>query len=116
MITEIEYKKAMQTIEAYNEQIFTQSGPIYDTLKYACNQLGTTIAEVQSKGRQRNLVYNRCLIANYLYSHCYDLTLQKIGKLINRDHTSIIHYLKSHKNLLYYTDYKIKNDSLYGND
>ncbi len=116
MITKTQYQKALQIIEDYNEQIFTQEGPVYDALKFACNKLGTSIAEVHSKGRQRNLVYNRCLIANYLYGQNLDLTLQKIGRLLNRDHASVIHYLKSHENLLYYTDYKSKNDSLYGND
>ena len=50
-------------------------------------------AELVSKARDQYLVIPRCMIAN-LMRECTALSFPEISKIMNRDHTSIIHYVK----------------------
>lgn len=63
---------------------------------------------LNSSSRQRDLVYMRA----YLYFELSKLKINKcqIGRMFNRDHASVIHGLKVHKN--YYKKDKIYNDSI----
>jgi len=50
-------------------------------------------AELVGKARDQYLVIPRCMIAN-LMRECTALSFPEISKIMNRDHTSIIHYVK----------------------
>jgi len=59
---------------------------------------GITKAELQSKTRLREVVDARIMYAYIMKSKTL-LTLLKIGQQINRDHSTVIHYLRQFKNL-----------------
>ena len=50
-------------------------------------------AELVGKCRDQYLVIPRCMIAN-LMRECTALSFPEISRIMNRDHTSIIHYVK----------------------
>ena len=61
----------------------------------ACNILGTTEEEIMGKCRRRGVVMRRAAIATRLMMIFPDMSLVKIGKLIGRDHATIIFYRDS---------------------
>lgn len=66
------------------------------TLRYIKNQVEreTGISGIDKKGRQRDKVIARAIYANlaYQFTSC---PLIDIGKEINRDHATVIHYLNT---------------------
>ena len=54
--------------------------------------------ELIKKNRKPEKIFQRAFLYNYLYSK--GMTLQEIGKLFERDHTTIMHGLKVYKNML----------------
>jgi hypothetical protein len=52
--------------------------------------------EVNTKSRKREKVYARYVISRYLRNKGW--TLQKIGGLLNRDHSNIVYGLKQFEN------------------
>ena len=50
-------------------------------------------AELVGKCRDQYLVIPRCMIAN-LMRECTALSFPEISRIMNRDHTSIVHYVK----------------------
>ena len=50
-------------------------------------------AELVGKCRDQYLVIPRCMIAN-LMRECTALSVPEISRIMNRDHTSIVHYVK----------------------
>lgn len=77
-----------------------------------CEFLDTTIEEMECKTRTRELVQKRMMIAQYLFDH-KSQNLVAIGKLLNRDHTSIIHYQKTIKELMYaYPEIRVQYNEL----
>ena len=69
-----------------------------------------TDVEIKSKCRIQHLVKCRMFISFYLKDH--GLTLARIGKLLNRDHTSIMHQLKTFNDEIKY-DEQFKQDYEY---
>lgn len=51
--------------------------------------------EIKSKSRKTDLVYCRIIFAKLMHGK---LSLAEIGKMINRDHSSIVYYIKTFKN------------------
>lgn len=67
----------------------------------ALRKLGFSIYEIRAKGRKREIVNMRRLIAVLLYEKFkpHGITLEKIGEMINRDHADVLH-LKKDKHLI----------------
>lgn len=59
-----------------------------------------------TKSRKRELVDTRYFIAHHLRYKC-KLTLMKIGEMLNKDHSSIIHAINKHQ------DFVSSNDKSY---
>jgi hypothetical protein len=57
----------------------------------------------ENQSRSRPLVYARTAFANAFHK-CAGPS--KMGSVLGRDHSSVIHYLKSHDKLIRYDDYK----------
>jgi len=53
--------------------------------------------ELNQKGRQQEKIYKKCFLMNKLREHQY--TLYFIGNIFNQHHASIIHNIKTHKDL-----------------
>ena len=65
---------------------------------FSCNTLSTS--------RKRDNVNGRIASSFYL-RYVEKLSLEKIGEIINKNHSSVIHYLKQHESLcLYDKEYK----------
>jgi chromosomal replication initiation ATPase DnaA len=64
--------------------------PIEDILKDMCDSLGQSVDAIKSPYRKEELVLCRC-IYSYVCCQITDVTFYKIGDLINRDHTSVLH-------------------------
>ena len=58
---------------------------------------GYTIYEVQSRQRNTRLVNCKVEIARMLRDKGYSYPV--IGKVLNKDHTTIMHYIKKHKKI-----------------
>lgn len=62
--------------------------------------------------RKQNNVNGRIAVSNYLRAH-EKMTLVSIGNCLNKDHASIIHYLKQHADLYKYDrNYKYLYDKI----
>jgi hypothetical protein len=53
--------------------------------------------QLNQKGRQQEKIYKKCFLMNKLREHKY--TLYFIGDVFNQHHASIIHNIKTHKDL-----------------
>ena len=71
-----------------------------------CNVYNVELDDVRSKSRQRYLFYVRVIMAGVLRSE-YNLTFTEIGRLLNRDHTTITYYKAMYDDLAHY-DYTFK--------
>lgn len=58
-----------------------------------CQLLGVTIEEITSKNRKRHLADCRAILG-YILIDRFHMSLTHAGKIINRHHSSIIHYKK----------------------
>ena len=68
----------------------------------------TNLIEVQSRKRNRNIVEARAILGWY-YVKRKKLTLSNAGLMVNKDHATIIHYIKMLDNLLHFDkDFKDK--------
>lgn len=66
--------------------------------------------EFMSRSRKRDLVFHRLIVSNVL-RRVFDLGFDNCGKLINRDHSSVIYHVKEYDTLSeIYKDYKTAYD------
>lgn len=63
------------------------------------------INDLANKTRKREVVYKRHYMMKYL-KETSDFTLTKIGKLFNKDHSTVIHALKQYDALKDYSDFR----------
>jgi len=56
--------------------------------------------------RSRDNVYKRMAFANIVLANEPNVTYSTLGKLLNRDHSSIVHYTRRHEEEMFYSDYK----------
>lgn len=61
-----------------------------------------------SKTRKRPIVELRMICSNILKENHYKLSVEKVGKLLNSDHSTIVYHMKIHKNLLIQKNGKYK--------
>tara|TARA_R100000458_G_C8225795_1_gene208881 strand:+ start:336 stop:779 length:444 start_codon:yes stop_codon:yes gene_type:complete len=67
-----------------------------------CKTLSLTKEQLKSRSRKREYVEGRIIFANLALSMLHTSTLEA-GYLVNRDHSSVVHYRKNH-NEWYGTD------------
>ena len=69
--------------------------------------------DILSKQRIRSNVDGLKAFAAYVKKRYPNMALEQIGKLIKKDHATIMHYLKEHDNMMMYdVEYKEKYDKL----
>ena len=77
---------SINPIDAFNEMVDL------------CSKIfGISENNILGRSRKRPYVVARQIIA-YILRKKYNLTLSRIGKLMNRDHSTIVHNLECHKN------------------
>lgn len=70
-------------------------------IKSVLNHFKTTIKDLKSDSKKKDIVSARTAITSMLYYHTKvayiekELTLTDIGKYVNKDHSMVIHYLKT---------------------
>lgn len=62
--------------------------------------------KLNTKTRQREVVYKRIYLVHYLKQNKF-LNLSKIGEIFDKNHATIIHYLKEYDFIKDYMDFKI---------
>jgi chromosomal replication initiation ATPase DnaA len=67
---------------------------VSDAVNLACEMFGVPPSEVMSGARQRNVVHVRHVVMAVLY-HQNQMTLAAIGRAMDRDHTSVLHAIRS---------------------
>tara|TARA_R110001632_G_scaffold102278_4_gene210466 strand:+ start:3837 stop:4376 length:540 start_codon:yes stop_codon:yes gene_type:complete len=67
--------------------------PLNEFLEDYCRLLGVTMEEITSKRRTRHLADCRAILG-YILVERFHMPLTHAGKIINRHHSSIIHYKK----------------------
>jgi len=105
-ISNYRYRKALAIVKEYVNQLNTDNSAVLDDLRQTSLKLGLTFEEINNSSRQRVNVYKRVIIANYISGAYPNLTLQEIGKLMNKNHATIIHYLRIYDNLCLYKDFR----------
>ena len=105
-ISNYRYRKALEIVKEYVNQLNTDNSAILDDLRQTSLKLGLTFEEINNSSRQRVNVYKRVIMANYISGAYPNLTLQEIGKLMNKNHATIIHYLRIYDNLCLYKDFR----------
>lgn len=81
----------------------------FDILAFAVEEItGFTREEFISKKRKRYLVELRVVCANILKENKSKITCEKIGELMNVDHSTVVHYTKLHPTLMGHRDGKYK--------
>lgn len=77
--------------------IVVQSAPtLIDTYTgFVLSEMGVTIEELKGRSRKLRIVFARQILSYLLYtSPNSNLSLASVGKMLNRDHTSIVHSVK----------------------
>ena len=76
------------------EEVFT-SPEIEVLLSVIDGKLGITYEQMRSASRLREIVFARRVLCVIARRH-WDMTYEVIGRLINKDHSSVIYYIKKH--------------------
>ena len=63
-------------------------------IQTVCKTWNVSLGNVCGRSRKQDVVYTRMTIAYFLRQYT-KLSMTEIGNLINRDHATIIHYLKA---------------------
>jgi chromosomal replication initiation ATPase DnaA len=70
-----------------------------------------SIAQIESRNRNENVVFARWMVA-YYYLEFSTLTLATIGYMIKRDHSNVVHIRKEINNI-YLDGWRLKNRSIF---
>jgi len=74
------------------------------TLDYRQIDVVISDFDLLNKSRKRELVYKRFFLANFLHKHGLGWTL--MGRILDKDHASMIYAVEQHEKLTRYSDYK----------
>ena len=66
-----------------------------EIIQLASDVTGFEPEEITGKSRKQEIVFVRQALA-FIYRSEYFCTLEQIGGYLNRDHTTVMHYLESH--------------------
>lgn len=72
--------------------------PAHDIIKMVCEYYNLEFDKVTSKDRSRYVCYPRHILMLLLYTYC-DRSLKTTGDILNRDHTTVLHGIRTIQNL-----------------
>lgn len=70
-----------------------------EIISLSCKFLDTTVPEIMKRDRSRFIVERRMLIMYYLFKK-YGMNKSDIARMFSRDHTSVLHSLKTIEKLM----------------
>ena len=82
----VEYKRRMQWFEFRKVNA-------WDVIKVVANHFGVSVQDIQSPSRKQEFVQPRMYFA-YLMRQDVGVSYANIGGFLNRDHCSILHYMR----------------------
>lgn len=72
-----------------------------DAMRVVCQVYNITPDDIYSKNRTQHILYARHTF-NYICRRTLTMSLESIGRIINRDHSTIIHSVKQTQDLIEY--------------
>ena len=85
-------------------------------LEFYCDLTGFKRQEIMSICRDRFVVTNRMILSHILYNYGNKRSKSHIARMMNKNHATIIHYLKKHDDLVetcpYYQDVFSRSEGL----
>lgn len=100
--------KPLTRYEIAKKAVSTDELNKYPIFQRVCDAFAITIDEVLGHNRKAVLVIARLIIA-YDLCHNYSLRITAAAKLLNRDHTTIMYYLKTVRDRVDTQDEKYAN-------
>ena len=102
--------KLLEKVGKYNKTFIEEVPPVNlgEIVSNACELFGACPILVMGGSRKRELVFSRYLI--YYQLRKQGLTFARIGKIMNKDHATIVHGVAKLKN-----DLEIKFEPVYSN-
>lgn len=85
-------KKRVKVVYLFHDIKPKKPDEVFDEV---CEKLKLTKQQILSKKRTSNLLIARCLVCYYL--KCSGCSLSEIGRILNRDHSTIINSLKKYE-------------------
>lgn len=74
-------------------------------INLTCRYFDLNVDKFVGRCRLKHYCDSRNMYVNYIKdTYKSQISLTQLGKSINRDHSSVIHYLKQHKNLMEYDE------------
>jgi hypothetical protein len=70
--------------------------PSAQILDFICEKHGLTLWQLKSKSRSKYLVRARWEAAYLIYDQCRHLSLPQVGKILCRDHSTILHGIREY--------------------
>jgi chromosomal replication initiation ATPase DnaA len=96
ILQEYESEYLKDRIRAYRVGGLVSDEMLNENAQNICNMYGITIDQLKSKGRYSLLVMARVHFSRHMRL-IHNASFQTIGKFLNRDHTTILHYFKAYK-------------------
>jgi len=104
-VENITKRKAFRSTKGeFTKSVFANDAHLDDLLKDVSEYTGISIENLKSKSRDRPFVYARnlfCFAAKAIYQHAGTTA---IGKIINRDHATVLHSLRMANDFIYTGD------------
>jgi chromosomal replication initiation ATPase DnaA len=95
-LKEYESDVLKSNIKSYQVGRFIEEAQYDKYARFICEMYGITIEKFRSKNRHFLLVMARVHFCRYMrFEH--NATVTSMAKYLNRDHTSVIHYIKKYK-------------------
>lgn len=86
---------------------------IDDILSIVAKNCGVNVSDITSRIRKHGIIDARFMFA-YTLKNEFNYTYEHIGEILDRDHTTIIHAVNTHKERYHqYTDYKEVADCIH---
>ena len=85
------------------EEAVKQKIEPFDVIDIVCQTLNINVSDIYSKTRKRNISEARQICMYLVYNECL-LSLHQVGRIFNRDHSTIIHGRRNIANWLRYED------------
>ncbi len=95
-IKEYEKEYIHKNIKSYQVGRMISEDDLETYAKIICDMYGITLEQFKGKGRYFNLVMARVHFCRYMRLE-HNATFTSLARYLNRDHTSVLHYVKRYK-------------------
>ena len=79
----------------YRYEIYVR---LVQVMEAYCEEIGVNVSTLLSKTRKREIVFHRVILGTMLFNFM-EAGYTAVGRVMNRDHATIMHYVKSYNSL-----------------